>query len=183
MRKLAYSGVLMLLLLIQACINDINDTDGASKSPTSTSIFIEKDDIEFANKAAVIGLNEIELGKLAIKKGSDKKIKNFGTMLIKQHTKTGRKLTVVAQSKKLTLPLAPDTVILNDINTLSKLSGKAFDKAYIAYITTNHQKNLELFEQAAKHVYDKDIRKIANRDVLILKRHLYALHGISAMMR
>lgn len=183
MRKLAYSATLVLLLLMQACINDINDAEGGNKPTASQAIFMEKDDVEFANDAATIGLDEIELGKLAIQKGSDKRVKNFGTMLIKQHTKTGRKLKLVAESKKLTLPAAPDTATQKEITVLSQLSGRAFDKAYIAYITANHQKNLQLFENAAKHVFDADLRKIASRDVLLLKRHLYAIHGINASMR
>ena len=173
----------MLLLFMQACINDINESDTVSKPPSSTEIFMEKDDVEFANNASTISLAEIELGKLAIQKGNDKRIKNFGTLLVKQHTKTHRKLKLIALAKKLNLPAAPDSVTQKEIIELSQLSGKAFDKAFMNHITADHEKSLQLFEVAAKHVYDKDLRKIANRDVLIIKRHIYALNGIRAMIQ
>ena len=183
MKKVAYLGVLLLLLLMQACINDIDESESVSKTATSTEIFIEKDDITFANNAATISLSEIELGKLAIEKGSDKRIKNFGTLLVKQHTKTHRKLKLIALAKKLTLPTAPDTITQKEITSLSQLSGKAFDKAFLDQTTADQEKNLQLFEAAAKRVYDKDLRKIANRDVLVIKRHIYALNGIRAMIK
>ncbi len=182
MKKLAYLGVLLLLLLMQACIGDINEADTTSKPPTSTEVFIEPDDKEFANKVAIISLDEIELGKLAIQKGNDKRIKNFGTLLVKQHTKTHRKLKLIALAKKLTLPAAPDTITQKEITSLSQLSGKAFDKAFLDHATADQERNLQLFEAAAKHVYDKDLRKIANRDILVIKRHIYALNGIRAMI-
>ena len=173
----------MLLLFMQSCINDINESENAGKSPTSTEIFMEKDDIEFANNAATISLGEIELGKLAIQKGSDKRIKNFGTLLVKQHTKTHRKLKLIALAKKLTLPTEPDSITQKEITTMSQLSGKAFDKAFLDHATADQEKDLQLFEVAVKRVYDKDLRKIANRDVLVIKRHIYALNGIRAMIQ
>ena len=183
MKKVIYSGVLMLLLFMQACINDINESDTVSKPPSSTEIFMEKDDIEFANNAATISLGEIELGKLAIQKGSDKRIKNFGTLLVKHHNKANRKLKQIALAKKLKIATAPDTITQKEITVLSQLSGKAFDKAFLDYITASQEKNLAIFETAAKHVYDKDLRKTANRDVLIINRHIYALNGIRAMIQ
>ena len=165
----------MLLVFVQACIN--NDTDDSSviykrKAPI---VFIEPVDKQFATDAANINMAEIELGKLAIKKGSDKRIKNFGAILVKQHNKINIKLQVLALVKKIALPTSIDSVYKNNLAMLEQNNGKAFDRAFLNYIITDHQRCIQLFEKASKHVIDADLRKISDKNLLIFKRHLDAI--------
>ena len=174
---------LLSLLLMQACINDANESASGTYKSKQPVIYIDQEDKQFAADAAQIGFADIELGKLAIQKGSDKKIKNFGALIIKQHTKMGTRLHKTAELKKIPLPTAIDSVTKKDMEMLSAYSGKAFDKAFINYMINNHETGIKFFEYASKHVVDKDLKKVASKNLLILHRHLYALNGIKAIMK
>jgi putative membrane protein len=182
MKSLFLIGSLTMLLL-QACINDVNESASGTYKSKQPEIYIDREDNQFAVDAALKGLAHIELGKLAIKKGSDKKIKNFGTLLIKQHTKISTRLRKTTDGKKISLPTAIDSATQQDITMLSAYSGKAFDKVFINHMINNHETDIKFFEYASKHVADKDLKKQASKTLLILHRHLYALNGIKAILK
>ena len=173
----------LLLLLMQACINDVNESASGTYKSKQPVIYVEQEDKKFADSAALKGLAEIELGKLAIQKGADKKIKNFGALIIKQHTKMGVRLHKTADLKIIPLPVAIDSATQKELAMLSGYSGKAFDKVFINYMINNHERDINFFEYASKHVVDKDLKKIASKNLLILHRHLYALNGIKVIMK
>jgi putative membrane protein len=173
----------LLLLLLQGCINDANESASGTYKSKQPIIYIDKGDKQFAVDAALKGLANIELGKLAIKKGSDKKIKNFGTLLIKQHTKIGKRLRKITDEKKIPLPTEIDSATKKDLVMLSEYSGKAFDKVFLNFMINNHETDIKFFEYASKHVVDKDLKKQASKTLLILHRHQYALNGIKAILK
>ena len=129
-------------------------------------------------KAANTFMAEIEAGKLAVQRGADKRIKNFGAMMVKDHLKANAKLTALAKLKKITLPDSVGGTERGSINSLRTKTGKAFDKAYINYATAAHTNAIGLFDDAAKHRFDPDIRKFADKTSPMLKRHLDAISGI-----
>lgn len=182
MRNLFLIGSL-LLLIVQGCINDVNESASANYKSKQPELYIEQDDKQFAIDAAHKDLAYIELGKLAIQKGADKKVKNFGTLLVKQHTKMDARLHKTANTKMIALPATIDSATVKDLATLSAYPGKAFDKAYIYYMINNHETDIKFFEYAAKHVVDKDLKKLASKNLLVLHRHQYALNGIKAIMK
>ena len=174
---------LLSLLLMQACINDANESASGTYKNKQPGIYIDREDKQFAVDAAHKGLAEIELGKLAIHNGVDKKVKNFGTLLIKQHTKMNTRLYKAATLKKIPLPGVIDSATQKDLAKLSANSGKAFDKAFINHMINNHEVDIKFFEYASKHVGDKDLKKFASKNLLVLHRHQYALNGIKAILK
>jgi putative membrane protein len=183
MKKLLLIGSLLLFALLQACTNDANDSEPSAYQGKQPVIFIEPGDKQFAVDAAHIGLAEIELGKLAIKNGADKKVKNFGSLLIKQHTKIGARLLKTATQKKIELPTTVDTATHRKLAGLAAYSGKEFDKAFLNFMVDDHEDGIKFFEQTQKHVVDKDLKKVAQKNLLILHRHVYALNGIKAILK
>ena len=173
----------LFLLLLQACNTDVNESASSTYKSKQPGVYIDQEDKQFVVDAALKGLANIELGKLAIQKGSDKKIKNFGTLLIKQHTKIGARLRKTAGLKKIALPNAIDSATQKELTMLSAYSGKAFDKAFINHMINNHETDIKFFEYASKHVVDKDLKKMAQKNLLILHRHQYALNGIKAILK
>lgn len=173
----------ILLLLMPGCINDDNESASSDYKKKQPEIYIDREDKQFAVDAAFKGLANIELGKLAVQKGADKKVKNFGALLIKQDTKINTRLHKIATAKKITLPAAIDPATQKDLATLSAYSGKAFDKAFLKYMINDHEANIKFFEYAAKHVVDADLKKHASKKLLVLHRHLYALNGIKAILK
>ncbi len=178
MKTLRFLLPILLLLLIQACDNN-KQTEKRKEAPSE--IFMDKGDVQFAIDAERINLNEIELGKLAIQKGGDKRIKNFGAQLVKNYTKREIKLQIIAIIKKISLP-AIDTSLQSQIAILSQNSGKDFDKVYLSYMLKDHKNGVKLFQQASKNVVDADLRKYAAQNLLLVNRHLDAMNSIDSSM-
>ena len=88
-------------------------------------------DQKFVKEAAAGGRAEVELGKMAAHKAMDPRVKAFGQRMADDHGKAGDELNALAQSKHI---LVPDTIDPKDKashHRLMRLSGAAFDRAYM----------------------------------------------------
>ena len=185
MKFRGFIGFTLLCISLGACTGStvINDDDTTALKPPKPVIIIDQPSLIFAASATSGGLAEIEMGKLAIKKGVDKRIKNFGAMMVKEHTKANAKLEAIARSKKVKLL---NTITPEDqgiISELAKNNGKDFDKAYTTAMIKDHESDIKVFNDASKQLMDPEIRAYATKNVLTLKRHLDAINMIKASMK
>ncbi|MBC5783463.1 DUF4142 domain-containing protein [Ramlibacter sp. USB13] len=87
---------------------------------------------------------DIDAGKLARKKGSSKDVRSFGQQMVDDHTAVNKSATELVQKLKVK-PEANDTSASlkkggdENLATLGKLKGKAFDKAYVDHEVAYHQ--------------------------------------------
>jgi putative membrane protein len=85
----------------------------------------------FASDAAIAGMAEVELGTMAAQQGSSAKVKSFGMTMVTDHAKAGNELKSIAAAKGITLPTMLDPMHQATRDKLAKLSGTAFDRAYM----------------------------------------------------
>jgi putative membrane protein len=129
-------------------------------------------DQTFVKKAAEGGMAEVQLGKLAVDKASSPEVKQFGQKMVDDHGKANEQLKSLAQSKNITLPsdLSAKDKALHD--RLSKLSGPAFDRAYMRAMVTDHTKDVNEFRAQAKSGADPDVKSWASNTLPTLESHL-----------
>jgi putative membrane protein len=150
--------------------NDSSGTSSAKLAPT---------DRQFIKKAAEGGLAEVELGKLASEKAESSDVKQFGQRMVDDHTKANDQLKQVASEKGLTVP---DKLSAKDAATkarLEKLSGKAFDRAYMRDMVTDHTKDVSEFRMESKNAKDPDVKNFASQTLPTLKDHLKEAKSIA----
>ena len=162
-----------------ATTTDTTKTTTVAKTDSATA----NPDTAFANKAAVGGMAEVALGKLAAGKTSDAKIKEFANMMVTDHGKANDELKGIAQTKKITLPATLDAEHQAKSDSLSKLSGKDFDKAYVAAMVEGHQKTLALMQGEAADGKDADLKAFAAKTAPVVKMHLDAINKIQSTMK
>lgn len=131
-----------------------------------------EDDAEFAVKAADSGLAEVNASEVAQQKAQDQRVKDFAAMMIQDHTKANEELKALAASKNITLPAAPGEDHLEDIADLNSYSGADFDKEYMDLMVNNHQKAVNLFEDAADNAEDAELKAYAAKTLPALQKHL-----------
>jgi putative membrane protein len=151
------------------------DSSGTSEHTTPTvPATVSKDDAKFAVEAAGGGMEEVQLGQLAVQQASAKDIKDFGAMMVKDHSMGGDKLKAIAAGKNLTLPdsLTPDAQ--KEMAGLQAKKGMDFDKAYVSMMVDDHKKDIKLFEDESKNGSDADIRGFADSSLHMLHMHLDA---------
>jgi len=129
-------------------------------------------DENFVMKAANGSMAEVELGKLAIEKAGSDEVKKFGRRMVDDHSKANDELKTLAQNKHITLPAAidPHEKALHD--RLAKLSGAAFDRAYMQAMLTDHKKDVNEFRMEVKSGKDADVKGWAAKTLPTLEAHL-----------
>jgi putative membrane protein len=96
-------------------------------------------DRDFVNEAAVAGMAEVELGKLARERATDAKVKEFAGMMVRDHTAAGNKLDTIARQHSIPLPDQMDEKHRELRDRLSKLSGAEFDREYMQAMVDGHE--------------------------------------------
>ena len=191
MKKLVLlAAIVPAILAISACkINDKDNSEVKTDSLNTTtdtttklSISVEKADSQFTVDAAGSSIAEVALGKLAQQKAIDRRIKNFGTMMIKNHSKLKDSITALAAIKKIAIPAVVDANVQKELADLAKKAGNDFDKAYIKYMIDNHKKDISTFEAATKKCQDPDIKAFAVKTLPTLRTHLDAINAIKEGM-
>jgi len=123
-------------------------------------------------KIAKGSMAEVELGKLAAEKGSSDAVKQFGQRMVDDHSKANDELKTLAQSKKITLPteIAGEEKALRD--RLMKLSGPAFDQAYVKAMVNDHLKAVSEFRTESRSGTDPEVKAWAAKTLPTLEEHL-----------
>jgi len=158
-----------------------NNRDTAAPNANASSnsnASVNEDVAKFAVKAANAGMTEVQLGKMAEEKGMSKGVKNFGAMMVKDHTKAGDELKSLASSKNITLPTTVSNDMQKHIDDLSKKTGKDFDKDYIDMMVSDHKDVIDAFEDAAKNSKDPEFKNFAVKTLPTLYKHLGAAKAI-----
>lgn len=185
--KLLFAA-LFAAFLLQACHGnnsqgDDDTTNYAADTAKNANIVIGKDDSLFVTQVAEGCLAEIKIGLLAKQKGSDKRVRNMGAMMVKDLTKGKGRLEMLAKSKKIILPTAIDSIDEKSIAELAKKTGKDFDHAYLDKIRDDYKKAMALFQSTAKTAYDPQIKQFAARNILTIQRHLDLIDAVHGSMK
>jgi putative membrane protein len=129
-------------------------------------------DQEFVVKAANANMAEIELGKLAETRASSEQVKMFGKRMVEDHQKALDKLKTVATTEQVTLPTALDQKDQALKDRLEKLSGSAFDRAYMNAMVKDHRQDVAAFRSESKRAKAADVRQYASSTLPTLEDHL-----------
>ena len=132
--------------------------------------------IQFILEAGASGMKEVELSKLAVQKGVNQGVKAFGTMMVSDHSKANAELKTLADSRNVVLVASPDAATASA--SLSKLSGKDFDLAYVKMMIEDHTKAVDMFNMATRSS-DPEIKAFATKYLPTLKTHLTQVSALS----
>lgn len=158
-------------------------TADSSKKNSAMATAVDKDDAKFAVDAANGGMAEVELGKLAQEKAANSKVKDFGAMMVTDHSKANDEMKALAKSKGIVLPTAIDSDEQKTKDDLSAKSGADFDKAYVSNMIDDHKKDVKEFEDATKNLKDADLKAFAVKTLPTLKMHLATIQKIHDGMK
>ncbi len=146
-----------------------NPAAGENNPDTMTN---KVDDKKFVKDAALGGMTEVELGKIAAQKGASDGVKQFGQKMVDDHTKANDQLKELASKDKLEIPDSLDAKHQSRVDKLSKLSGPQFDKAYIKDQLKDHEKDVSEFQNEAQNGADPNVKQFAATTLPTLQEHL-----------
>ena len=169
MTKTFLAGIVVLGLAAPAFAGQQPTT--AAKADKTTA-YGKMSDETFMTKAALAGMAEVDLGKLAVEKAANDEVKKFGQRMVDDHSKAVEDLKTLAQNKHVTLPTAidPHETALRD--RLAKLSGPEFDRAYMQAMMSDHRRALNEFRMEAKMGKDADVKGWASKTLPTIEEHV-----------
>jgi putative membrane protein len=105
----------------------------------------DKDSQKFIKAAIEGNYAEIDNGKLAQEKGNSDAVKQFGAMLVKDHTEANEKAKQVAGQLGVTPPTGSGVSAKAEHLKLKVLSGDTFDRSFAKGMVADHQNDIKEF--------------------------------------
>lgn len=160
-----------------------NSNMSASKGNTNTST-LSSSDQKFMMEAAMGGLEEVELGKLAATRASSDAVKQFAQRMVDDHSKANEELMQIASTKGVTLPTALDDKHRADVSKMGQLSGADFDRAYVKEAgVKDHNKAVKLFQSEADKGKDAEVKAFAAKTLPTIQEHQRMAQELDNSMR
>jgi putative membrane protein len=156
------------------------NTENAQKADSLSIAPLDEKDSKFLTSAASGGMMEVELGNIAQQQAANSRVKEFGAMMVRDHSKANEELKKIAAEKQVMLPAAMSNHHQMMVEDLKKKTGKDFDKAYMAMMVDDHKEDIEAFNDAAGHAIDSDVRGFAGRTLPTLQTHLDSATALKA---
>ena len=136
-------------------------------------------DQSFFKQAAEGGIAEVDAGTLAQSKGNTKAVKEFGAMMVKDHSAANEKLKSIATAENVDLPAKASMSQLASKTELEALSGDSFDKAYIKGQITAHEQTVALFKKEIASGTDSQAKSFAKETLPTVQSHLEKIRRIA----
>jgi putative membrane protein len=127
---------------------------------------------DFVVNAADAGMREVQLGQLAVANASSPQVKQFGQMMVDDHSKVNDELKATATSKNITVPAALSEKSQKIYNDLAEKTGADFDKEFIDQMVKDHKDAIDLFKKQADDGKDAELSKWAQEKLPSLQHHL-----------
>ena len=177
------SGILFAaaatVVLAQSDPSAKDRSSAATSDRNASSSKVKGSDQAFVQEAAVGGLAEVEMGRLAVQKAKDDRVRQFGQKMIDDHSKANDALKQAASQEGLNVPSAIDEKHKTTMARLDKLSGAQFDAAYSKEMVKDHKEDVKLFEKQAS-AGSSAVQKFAAQTLPTLKNHLQMAEALGA---
>ncbi|HZG52895.1 MAG TPA: DUF4142 domain-containing protein [Pyrinomonadaceae bacterium] len=170
----------MLLAATAAAQNTNSDSPGMNAGGGKMAM-VGSADRKFAMTAAMGGMAEVEMARMALTKASSDAVKQYAQKMIDDHTAANAELMQIASTKGIRLPTAPDAKHRAMMAKMGRLSGAEFDRQYIMMAGhKDHQKMEKLFRDESMRGRDADLKAFAAKTLPVVQLHLQMardLHG------
>jgi putative membrane protein len=161
-RKHLLAGAALIGLMVQpALAQDQATTQQKPAAPATQQL--AQEEMEFATKAAQGGLKEVKFGELAQQQATRDEVKQFGQRMVDDHGMANDQLKQIAQKKGIELPQQLSDEDQQKYAELQKKSGDEFDQAYTDEMVSDHEKDIDEFQQHVDEGKDPDLTSFAGQ--------------------
>lgn len=144
-----------------------------SGAATAQEIALAQDnpDARFLTDAVRGDLAEVKIGELAQQQGQSEGVREFGNMLVEDHSKSMKDTAELAKDLEVIPPAEPTAEQKRKHDALAALSGAEFDRQFAAEMVMAHQEMIGKFERQAQSG-DSKVAKHAEKLLPVLEQHL-----------
>lgn len=144
---------------------DASTDPAMSATPVSTGTYVAQ--------AANSDMYEIQAGELAAKNGQSQVVKDFGRMMVTDHTKSSQDMKALVTKANLGTqpPARLDAEHQAMIDRLKAAKGEAFDREYMSQQMAAHNKALALHQGYAQSGDNTELKGFATQVIPVIQKH------------
>jgi putative membrane protein len=128
-------------------------------------------DAKFLTEAVRGDVAEVKLGELAQQRGQSEGVREFGEMLVDDHSNALKKTAELAKDLNVIPPAQPSQEQMQKHDAMARLSGAEFDQEFVAEMVKGHREEIAKYEKQAASGESK-VAKLAEDLLPTLKEHL-----------
>jgi putative membrane protein len=184
--KTLFSLLFLLILGIPAAAvteQPRSDTGARARMAAPAKPALPKSDLKFVNEAAHGGLAEVKLGNLAVQRGQSQEVRDFGNLMVRDHSRINDDLRAVAQKKGVALPQNVGKQQRQQFDQLKKEPAERFDQAYMRVMQKDHENDIAAFEKFTKNTKDTELKDFAENSLRTFHRHLDEANRVAGDLR
>jgi putative membrane protein len=141
-------------------------------------------DQKFMMMAAMGGMAEIEMARLALQKSNNESVKQYAQKMIDDHTMAGEELMRLASMKGVALPAKPDAKHMSMMAKMQRLSGAEFDMEYVKVAGVKAHESMEkLYMKESMGGKDMDAKAFAAKTLPTVRMHLQMARDMMTSMK
>ncbi|MDQ2774987.1 MAG: DUF4142 domain-containing protein [Acidobacteriota bacterium] len=133
---------------------------------------LDKADQSFLDTAAQTDMTEAHVGQMAQDEGKAQSVKDFGQMLVTDHTNDYNQVVALGAKVSGTVPKGLDATHDKMIAPMNKVKGAAFDQKFIHDMISGHEKAIAEYKKAAADATNPDVKAYAAQTLPTLQKHL-----------
>jgi len=135
-------------------------------------------DDQVLRKIHHINQEEIQAGQLAQQKGTTRDVKDYGAVLVRDHTKGDQDVKALASKMNVDLEAMKNDarhqekqqVMQNKMDQLQKMSGKDFDRAFAQMMVNGHREAIEMVKTARADA-KPEMKAFLDKLLPVLQKH------------
>ncbi len=136
-------------------------------------------DAKFLTDAVRGDVAEVKMGELAQQRGTTEAVREFGKMLVEDHSSAMKKTAELAKDLNVIPPAQPSAEQTQKHDALARLNGAEFDRQFAAEMVKGHQEEIAKYEKQAASG-DSKVAKLAEDLLPVLEEHLMAAQRLQS---
>jgi len=117
------------------------------------------------------GHYEVAVAKQAQEKTQNAEVKKVAARLIQDHEAVAKQLQPIAEKLRVEVPSSLPTVKQKELQIMSEMDSKTFDKAFLAWADADHAKNVVCFQNQIQLSQSPDLKQFATETLPKLEDH------------
>jgi putative membrane protein len=165
-----------------ASLNASAQSSSARSSTATSSTATSSNDSKFLQDAIRGNAAEVQMGELAKQRAESKAVRDYGQMLIDDHSKANEKATKIAAQSNITAAAEPSAKQQQEHAAMAKLSGTEFDTTFMSHMVQGHQQALAEYTAQAQSGDSSKVTDYAKDTLPTLKEHLSKAQSIESKL-
>lgn len=129
-------------------------------------------DEAYVRNLAAGNLMEIRMGELALRKAADPDVKQFAERMVTNFTEWQKRWTGMASRSGMPFEPGMGPLHRQKVDRLRKLSGAAFDRAYMTTVIQHFQALLPYFQKEGRAARSPQVRNLVESELPVLRQYL-----------